>query len=825
MVVATAPLLKPRPWTVLHTELLIKRQADLPQRAFDGLLCGHAPTVSLLLGISPVHFWTNAKSESHVDELLFGFVAKSDDKDRETQLHNRLCWKRDDQFSGQPDGRGRVHVDVQTACRLLLHVYLQMFRDENHAERLGALSGVAPGRATAYAHFHRGSFAVFLKLVKDRIRTDWPQVCSRLLDAIAQDRTLAFSSNYLQELCAQMHLQGVSTEPCLLNEVKPRPDAGPLKGWTDLPPVVAVTLVVPRPALDRLYTKSFKMKLASPTLVASLRAGPSATNQWHNMYSDVHITMGNVKPGPATDGTAAALVVEADELGWEGSSPLVASFVVPTASLQVEPTSALIGLSVPPSEYSTMLYGPILGMSMSLFETTLGDDKRVFVSRLMPGQDGHRIACGGVAPFEDTVGEARRDLKVKIAAEVPASESSVSTLTGRVEIASAKGRGLLRDKVPIELRQQDPFLIDVVFGRNQLVCPLRFPVPVTTTSSKTRIARTSGYVEVVAPLADSIASESLYDFIYPSRLSPAGLPVALNAPHVSLDKLPVLNLDNKDEIQWLVTLTSLQFSAREKRLRETNKSDSGIVENPRVNFKESLFTMFMLTAGLQGGQTGLFAINHPQRGGIHMLILVSALRLDGDAASVVLDAAVIPLTEEIVTSEGMHPFLLVVQSLECGAINVNDAELVLWKRVLPSLAERCRTWSHLAGCEYRRKGASVPLSVEPAEQVLCSCGNGKLPKDFVSMPEWEAAAPHAVRIAISPTYAVPFIEDALDPDVATRSWASRPQTDRCRSCGKEKASDGGALKKCTKCLQVKYCSVECQKKDWKKHRIECKEGS
>lgn len=822
VVVATIPLMKRNPWATVYTELMIKRH-DSQQEAFDSLLCGHAPTVSLLLGVSPVQYWTNAKSESHVIEVTLGLMTSKTRTGKETQLHSRMAWKRDDQLSGQFGGRGRLHIEAQTLCRLLFQVYLKMFPWESYSKGLAAASPYA--RGAAYSHYHRGSFAAFLKMVKNRVNTDWSKLCSSLLDSIAQDRTLALSSNHLQELGVQMHLLGVSTEPWLLNEIRTLPDAGPLKGWKDIPPAVAVTLVVPREAFARLYDLPQDYKLASPTLVGSLRASPAATNQWHNIYGVVHIAFGNVKSGTNGD---AAVVVEQDKLGWEGSSPLIASFVVPTASLQVEPTTALLGLSIPPSAQGTVVYGPVLGMSMSVFETRLGDGDRVFVSRLMPGQSTHRVACGGVAPFEDAVGEESQDQRVKILAEVPASESRISTVTAHVDISSDKGKRLLRDKAPIELRQQDPFVIEVVFGCDELICALKFPIPVTKTGSKTRIARTSSYVEVIAPLGDPMAPDSLADFIYPTRLSPAGLPVTLNSSHVNLDTLPALNMEDKAAMDWLTLQTSLQFSAREMQLRKMADAKSGMSENPRVNFKESIFTMFMLTSGLQGGQTGLFAISHLERGGVHMLVLVSAMRLDGDAASVVLDAAVIPLTMELIASERFRSFLALIQTLQCCTLNVNDAELILWKRALPSLAERCRTWRHLANCEYRREGATVPLSIEPGKKFLCSCGNGKLPKEFVSLPEWDVAAPNAVRIAISPTYAVPFVENVIDVSLANMLDKGNAQTaisERCHSCGQgEAGAQAVRLKKCTRCMRAQYCSAECQKKDWKNHRIECKKG-
>jgi hypothetical protein len=291
-------------------------------------------------------------------------------------------------------------------------------------------------------------------------------------------------------------------------------------------------------------------------------------------------------------------------------------------------------------------------------------------------------------------------------------------------------------------------------------------------------------------------------------------------PHLNLNNLPVIDLENKDRNRWMTTLTSMQFSAREKHLR-TVRDESGISHDPMVNFKESVFTMFMIATGLQAGQTGLFAINHPKRGGIHMLVFVSAIRIDGDAASVVIDAAIIPFTMELITSGRMESFLLILRELECGSIDVDDAELCLWKKALPSMVERCRTWSHSRSCEYKSKGATIPLSLKDGEQVLCSCGNGLLPENFVSLPEWENAAPNAVRIAISPTYAIPFNEEVIDPADVPKMRNPVTRVERCRSCGKPEDQEGVTLKKCSRCQRVKYCSGECQKRDWKKHRAEC----
>ncbi|QUC17142.1 uncharacterized protein UV8b_01383 [Ustilaginoidea virens] len=818
LIIAASPLLKRQPWATLCTETLCKRGTS-QREAVGRILCGNPTTSSLLLGVSLVQYWSNAKCESHVDEMFMGALgsmgASSRHQAEETQLHSRLAWKRDDQFSGHPNGYGEFHVEVSALVRVLFQIYLHMFSSESYR-----VSEEIFERSTAYKHFHRGSFSSFLKVVKHRVKTDWQAVCSQLLDKISQDRTLALSTNHLQELGIQMYLQDVSAEAWLPPENNTFLSVGPFRHWKSIPLAVAVTVVIPRPAINRLYDVSKMHELSSPTLVASLRAGPGSSNQWHNVYSDVQIVFGTVRNHARDENTA--VVVEQDEHGWNGNASLIASFMVPTGVLQVDPVDALVGICVAPSGQAAMLYAQVLGVDMTVFETSISAASDVFVTSMMPGQTGHRVVCGGLQPLKVVEDDAGAGFAEKLLLEVPASESHFTTITGRLDISPDKARKLLQDKAPIALRQNDPFTVDVLFGAKKLSHTLHFPLPVTQAGNRLRVARKSGYVEVVAPIASPNESAILSDFVYPTRLNTVGLPAALNASHVNLDALPILDLTKKSQMQWLVTLGSLQFSSREKKLRAEGMKEGGTVENVRVNFKESLFTMCMVASGLQGGQTGLFAINHPKRGGIHMLLLVSAIRVDSDNSSVVLDAAVIPLTTEMVTSGRMEAFLLVMRTLKCCNIIVNDEELILWKKVMPALAERCRMYKHHRYCEYKRRGASIPLSTDPGQKFLCTCGHGKLPTNFISIPEWETAAPNAVRIAISPTFAVPLVEEMVGMGEGVKQLAP---TSTCRSCASEKAKDGGALKRCMRCQAVKYCSAECQKKDWKKHRMECEKAA
>ncbi|KAH7015197.1 TCP-1/cpn60 chaperonin family-domain-containing protein [Ilyonectria destructans] len=792
ILVAVGLLLKDQPWASLFTEVLIQ-SGGTQKSALENILRGDAPTISLLLGFSPVQYWTNAKCESHADEVFIGFMGKSSQQ-LETQFRTRLAWKSDDQFSGYAQGRSKLHIEAKSLARLILPLFCRMFEAENVAQ--SATTFLA--RSNVYPHFHRGSFATLLKLVMRRVQTDWPSMCTELLRMSAQDPGMILASNQIQDLCDQLHLLDVNTERWILNQISYSPELGTFNAWKPIPPTVAVTVVVPRNAISRLYQDSIQYKIASPSLVGSLRTSSKAVSQWHNIFGDVHIVFGNVKETGLRQDQDFRISIEQDQDGWSGTAPLIASFYVPVSALQVEPYNTLVGVSVVTSGQSAMLYSQTLGLNMIVFETNLEDRPAVFVTKYMPGQKAYPVVCGRVKELDSVVDKGKDDKTTKLMAEVPLTESKLTAITGHLDITSKKGKDLLKEKVPIELRQESPFVIDIVFGSEKLICPIRFPVPVTKTGCKTRIARTSGYVELIAPIAKAEVSEELADFIFPAKLSSSGMPSTLNTPHLNLDALPILDTQkNTDKLKWLTTLTSLQFSAREKRLRDEADSVTGISNDPRVNFKESLFTMFMLASGLQGGQTGMFSINHPEKGGIHMLIFVSALRLDGDSASVVLDAAVLPFTLELIESGRMEAFLLMIRNLECCTLN----------KILPSLAERCRTWSHGAKCEYKRKNATIPLSLEPGKQLLCSCGNGKLPNNFVGLPEWNNAAPNAVRVAISPTYAVPFVEEVVDQSLISQMESMSVDKDRCRTCGRLDGTGGVSLKKCLRCFKANWCEL------------------
>ena len=61
---------------------------------------------------------------------------------------------------------------------------------------------------------------------------------------------------------------------------------------------------------------------------------------------------------------------------------------------------------------------------------------------------------------------------------------------------------------------------------------------------------------------------------------------------------------------------------------------------------------------------------------------------------------------------------------------------------------------------------------------------------------------------------------------AEATTASRHSQTQCAaaSCPRKMKADGSSLEMCAGCRQTQYCSVKCQRADWKAvHKAECKQ--
>lgn len=179
------------------------------------------------------------------------------------------------------------------------------------------------------------------------------------------------------------------------------------------------------------------------------------------------------------------------------------------------------------------------------------------------------------------------------------------------------------------------------------------------------------------------------------------------------------------------------------------------------------------------------------------------------------------------------------------AIKTSPSEAIAWKQLLPTFVERCRQWRHRDTCEYLAQGC-VPLSTELVENPICTCGQGQDKGMFMKkFKEWKSLAPYVTRAAISPIFAVSYLEsvatdaskvvtspslslpgnargqglaDATGSDISARSIPAGAIGECCAKCG---AQGKPKLLVCSRCKKIKYCSALCQKADWKRHKPLC----
>lgn len=272
---------------------------------------------------------------------------------------------------------------------------------------------------------------------------------------------------------------------------------------------------------------------------------------------------------------------------------------------------------------------------------------------------------------------------------------------------------------------------------------------------------------------------------------------------VNLRCMPSLVLGAPRSIQRLNGHVGSMMSNREHSLlRKGHKGD------PVLSLKQSLLTIFHRAAGnLEGEPRRLLALIDDATNNVDTLIFVDTFHYDLQHHTIVCSGYVLSTTEEFM-SRMRVPFGRLVEQGRISHLRLYSGEPKLWKQLLPALAERCRfSWQHTDKCEYRKKG-TIPLSEESDEDPLCSCGRGK---DVACMNRnelWRPFAPHVTRIALSPLFAVSYLETVGRQTSSHRCFV-------CRGNGQPN------IRACSSCKKVRYCSKACQTKHWREHKTQC----
>ena len=766
LLVAVAPLLSDRSSSSLYTEHLVQRERS-QEEYINSVMCGHFPTMSTLMGLFPVEYWANSSPYSSVEDLLLDSVyGTADDSSQLKQMHVKLTWKRTATglSSPKPDTPVGLHLDELGLARVLHKVYLNMFRHENIQF---LLSNLGPRSLSNHSmpRYHRGSFALFLRFVRCRVETDWNRMMGHLLDLIEAQTTLLMGLNYVQELYLYLKLYGVLSVPILSSPPVQSNFLGAtvrgLRCWKNIPPILCVTLIVPREKI-KVITDVDATVLGSPIMHCVIQSSPKYQSQrWQNIFSVVQVSFGTLSTTGKRNTDSFQVIVVEDELRWRGSAALIVSFLVPTWTLLLEPDAAKIAFGIQSTPAAAQTFHSTLGTEMSIFETTLGDESNVFFTRFPLNQSDTPSLLPSPLTGQSASNTEKSVASSTISANIDSAAVAMTTLTCRLQILSDDLQNALQSGSAVQTSQRSPCTFLETIGTDSIPIIFHFPAPVIRMKSKTRIARKSLYIEVEAPLADTTVWKSFPEHLYPVFLTHS-TPVIWNLSRLNLECLPIVDITKKDEIQWLNIHAGGMFNTRERQ-RKTQLTSTSTESDVRFAFRDSLFSLFMHFTGLQGQKSHIATLNNPGGGGVHIIILISTLKLDLSNRTVVLDCAVLPLTNRLMPLLG--PFLSAFSSLKIGHIKVDANELQLWKQNLPAMVERCRSWPHQARCEYRIQSC-IPLSIENGQPVVCSCGSGKIPANFISgVSHWETVSRHFVRAAISLCFSTAFSEQLLDSNI------------------------------------------------------------
>lgn len=306
-----------------------------------------------------------------------------------------------------------------------------------------------------------------------------------------------------------------------------------------------------------------------------------------------------------------------------------------------------------------------------------------------------------------------------------------------------------------------------------------------------------------------------------------------NLGRVNLDAIPAINVDDSSNHRWLQAHV-------DEMLGSPHHKPSGSVLNETL-LAPALFSIMSRCVGIRKSKSAHLPTKviflHESMDLQHgLLILVNDVKLDPHSHSILLDACVvINETAFELAFDGLINAQRAYYILDCPT-----PQMQAWKKLLPAVTERCRTWKHTAPtCEYINSGC-IPLSVETGKNPLCTCAVGTMPPERLRLLEWGMTKPgtadkiarHGTRAAISPLFPGLFSLENRNHELHQReaeiersaaSQAEQGSTELRVGCYVCKGlPEGGIPFFCSRCRWVKYCSRECQRKDWPEHKPFCK---
>ena len=753
---AASPLLEETASATLYTETQSKH-ADTYQKLISDAFCGDLPTVAVLFRLFPVEYYANASAVPTMDECTVS-VSLDGSVTTMRQIFCRIVWKRPLSESE------RIHFDNFSLANLLHQVYREMFRGENRA-RFTSEDDKEAIKCHNMPFYHRGSFVALLRQVRSSTSVDWDTMLRTLLRLILNDSDIETSLSFWAELAAHVHILGIWSLS-QLNEISNstmelRP-SGEFAKWKGIPHVLCITLSVPRSNI-----KGLKMLCNLGAVATPVYCVCRTSKGLHACFADLQLAFGKISISGSRNRSSFEVHIAEDESGWTGDSDLNLSFYTPAWLVWQDPDMT-ISFEIQPTFLTSRAWSRTSNEDMIVYKTTLRNQTNVYITAYPPGQS----SCPN-SPLCSSPDRSRlhnKDFSSTISARLDAKDTKIVAFIRHIDFLSKEDKTLLRSGAHINVKEDSPCAPVVTldsFILNSRCHKITFPAPVDVARIDIQTRRKDSHIELKVPIAAYAEGNGGNGFMYPLVLR-GHQPVLMNMPYLNLNHLPTIDLEDKSQLTWLDTHVNYQYSSRERLILDRSIRLGILVRDTRILFKEAPFFMFMDPAGLTNSKkVKVFGFYSGRENVPEFVVFVSSIRLDVGNRTVVLDAAVISNPDVI-----LQRYLSIQDSLDKDKYRrmpVCDDDLILLKKALPAWAERCRDWKHRDSCEYKAKNA-IPLTLEKHKTPLCSCGNGRLPRDFITeIPRWRMLSKHAVRVAISVCFPVQYV----DPTFTTEQKKSQ----------------------------------------------------
>ncbi|KAK4226271.1 hypothetical protein QBC38DRAFT_500479 [Podospora fimiseda] len=310
-----------------------------------------------------------------------------------------------------------------------------------------------------------------------------------------------------------------------------------------------------------------------------------------------------------------------EEVGRKvGSSCLL----IPTWTLLEDPETAKIEFGTGPSS---------LGDPEVIYKVNLHDQEHVYVTSNLPNGDGTlRLRGYTKLPAPPVAAEDQLVLTtVHVGTTARPEAVFLNKFTAKANILSSSLRDALERGGEVKVIPLPPCTFSITIGHENPFL-VSFTAPAIARTMKAR------------PSFGTITG-----FTWPMHFFNTGTgtfaPHLWVAPYLSLPKLPIVDISkfNREFLTWYPM--ALTTSCREKQAHRGSRiTIIGSLQQPAHCFADKLVHVPNVFPRVPADRSNVFGISTGEpTASLHMLFLVSALRLDLANGGVVLDAAVLPL--------------------------------------------------------------------------------------------------------------------------------------------------------------------------------------